>query len=435
MEELDQNRETSVNKDILLSFIDEKTVILDRSIKTVEELRELVNKCRNSEDKRLSGYDFSNINEISCVCFDGLSLENVVFSRFFPDKKERPLMFQLSFVGATLHNVSFAYAQLRQCNFDKLKRNDDAILDTTLTNVDFFFSEFDYCRFRGTKAQFVDFRYSKVDNCTMGDFHVTLGDFYFSNFMGCTNFIDSSFKLCSFTCASFDNSCIRMGNIDRIVQEDDNCYHHTFLYNQKIHWNRYNPCSSISSINNGDTLKSKVFIASEAMNFYKQMSGIYAGKGLNRDSNEAYRKRVLMERKYCRLKMRYIRTEEGKKEIKDLKEKGEKYHGMWYYRRGFWKTILVQGLGFGYMWGVPCLLFLLLVFVYWVIYQLTDSSVGYVTPEWLQHVAFSLNNALSPFSEYYEVVNIFVSSIQSTIGVLLVGFLGFVIANKIRNDS
>jgi hypothetical protein len=171
---------------------------------------------------------------------------------------------------------------------------------------------------------------------------------------------------------------------------------------------------------------SDAFIASESMNFYKQMSGVFAGKGLNRDSNEAYTKKVLEERKYSKAKI--VALKKGEKEEKEK-------HNKWHYRRKLCSTYAIEWMGYGYKLWNPFLGFLLIVIVFWLIFQLVDYSVCINTPDWLQHIGYSLNNSLSPFEEYYKVVNIFISALQSTLGVLIVGFLGFVVANKIRNNS
>ena len=213
-----------------------------------------------------------------------------------------------------------------------------------------------------------------------------------------------------------------------IVQERSFIYHDDFLHNEKIHWNRYNPCFTRNTMNHhskDDREKSDVFIAAESMNFYRQMSGIYAGKGLNRDSNEAYRKKVLEERDYCKKMLKVLRRDGEEEEMP----------GKWHYRFELWGTYVTQGLGFGYKWWSPCVCFLLLVIVFWVIFQISAETSFYDLLEGFEHLGFSMNNALSPFEKYYNVVNIFVSSLQSTLGILLVGFLGFVVANKIRNNS
>ena len=412
-----------------LSFISEDITSF-KTVKDLTELREKVAECRKT-GKSFSKYNLTNLGDIKCVCFDGLTIEDVVFCRFCPTREKRPLLFQLSFVGAHLERVSFAHANLLQCNFDTREGTDDYEEKiATLNRVDFFYSELHYCRFRKTKSIFVDFRYSCVDNCTMGEFNVDLGDFYFCNFKGCTSFVDSHFENCSFTCATFENACIRMKNIAKgIVQENSEKYHSMFLYNDSVRWNRYNPCSSFSCMNHHfkdkDKTKSNAFIAGEAMNFYKQMSGIYAGKGLNRDSNKAYEKRVLEERKYCKYKMQELSA--------GVAEKDD--HSWWYYWRCYIATWMTQSIGYGFKWVGPCIWFTILVILFWGIYQLTERLEVLNMPDSVQHLGFSLNNALGPFQEYYEVVNVLLSALQSTIGIILVGFLGFIMANKIRNNS
>lgn len=401
-----------------LSFIDEENIRF-KTVENLEELKKVVTKCRIT-NRILSNYDFSNLEDISCISFDQLILENIVFSRFRPCGKGTNNLFQLSFKGATLDKVSFAQANLQQCNFDAAK----------ITCADFFFTKLEYCRFRQAIASYIDFRYSKIQNCTMGEFNVTLGDFYSCNFQGSTNFIKSLFTRCSFTCAIFEHACIRMDNLkDGIIQENSDCYHNEFLHKQELHWNRYNPCFSFSSMNHntqGDKKKSEVFIAAESMNFYRQMSGIYAGKGLNRDSNKAYEKKVLEERKYCKLKLAMLRE--------DTSKNNDEEHGKWHYRFRLFNTYITQTMGYGYKCLTPCFWFFILVFVFWVIFQCVDGTLS-IDTESVEHLGYSLNNALSPFEKYYRVVNIFISALQSTLGILLVGFLGFVVANKIRNDS
>ena len=255
-----------------------------------------------------------------------------------------------------------------------------------------------------------------------------MGDFYFCNFLGSTSFVDSKFVLCSFTFATFENACIRVDNIKGIIQEKSDLFHDVFLHNEDLHWNRYNPCASFSTMNHFTVKKeerilSDVFIAAESMNFYRQMSGIYAGKGLNRDSNVAYKKKVLEERKYCRLKLKAM----AQRQIPS----DSKLH----YRFKYYKSYLTQAAGYGYKWWTPCLWFMALVLISWVIYQFVANMFCLHSPEWLKNLAYSFNNSLSPFEDYYRVVNIFVASLQSACGILLIGFLGFVVANKIRNDS
>lgn len=447
------------------SFIPQGTQL--KKISSRSQLDALMKECEKEDIPTLRNLDLSDLDNCDNLNFDGYHLQNIVFSRFRPDKKEKKLLFGLSFLGAHLTGVVFAQAHMQQCNFDtkdqgaydhhqnqlhgKEVKKEAKLHTTELKGVDFFFSDLDFCRFRRTKAERVDFRYAHLTDCTLGKFEVSLGDFYCCGFYGVTNFIDSKFVNCSFTCVTFEYACIRMVNLpDGIAQEYSDVYHHQFL--NSTDWQRYNPCHSFSSMNedgyeNGETeektdedqeekekklLRSNLSIAGEAMNVYRNLSGIYAGKGLNRDSNEAYRKAKLMERKFYKLKRKAIKVNAI---YYDKKHDGSKC-GMWWTVQ---KTYLTQALGFGYIWWVPVIWFFVLVILFAIIYYLANNNLFIPLPDSLsdffESIAYSLNNALSPFDGFYHVVNILAASLQSTLGVLLVGFLGFVIANKIRSDS
>lgn len=41
--------------------------------------------------------------------------------------------------------------------------------ETELCNVNFFFCDLEYCRFRGTIMKLADFRYSHITDCTMSE--------------------------------------------------------------------------------------------------------------------------------------------------------------------------------------------------------------------------------------------------------------------------
>lgn len=337
-----------------------------------------------------------------------------MFSRFNPECDKKRHLFNLSFKGATLDGVAFSQTRLQQCDFD----------DTTLQSVDFFYSELDYCRFRKTEAHRVDFRYSHVDDCTMGKFKVELGDFYCCNFRGCTNFIDSCFKNCSFTCATFENACIRMSNIpEGIVQLHPTVYTEEIILSKD--WFKYNPCATFSQMNEyapeGNTLQSRIDLAKEAMDFYKQMSGTFAGKGLNRDSNEAYRQTKLCELDYYK-EMKHLPKEDRKVSKFSLR----------------WQIFcirLIQAFGFGYKWLPPTLWFIGMTLFYAIIAAIMRNNSEHPVINFIAHWCRSLYNSMSPDKDFIDVINLPWASFESVFGVLIIGFLGFIIANNIRNDS
>ena len=399
--------------DIKQSFICENPRL--DVINTVGKLRDYMDDCVKEGKLALLNLDLSLIDEVDLrsICFDNYIIKNVVFSRFIPECDKKRHLFNLSFKGATLDGVAFSQTRLQQCNFD----------DATLRGVDFFYSELDYCRFRKAEVRRVDFRYSHVDDCTMGKFKVELGDFYYCNFRGCTNFIDSCFKNCSFTCATFENACIRMSNIpEGIVQLHPTVYTEEIILSKD--WFKYNPCATFSQMNEyapeGNTLQSRIDLAKEAMDFYKQMSGTFAGKGLNRDSNEAYRQTKKCERRYHGRMLKAL--------CRGLIGKEKDGHGKCYHFKKYMGTWVQWALGYGYIWWAAVIWFGILVgFFTYICYDKVDNTT--------ESISYSLGNSLGPFDPYYKAVQGILPSIESVIGILLVGFLGFIIANNIRNDS
>lgn len=421
------------------SFIDEDRVT---TITSEEQFLEIINRAEEAgspEYHRLTNLDLSGIDAASQRSnFDGWHIENVIFSRFEPHRKERKEIFGLSFMGATLKGVCFAQAHLYRCNFDTMdkeaykvyleqlpesKRNTEkghSEAQTSLSEVTFFLSDLELCRFRNTKIHAADFRYSHVRDCTIREAMVTYGDFYFCSFKGCTTFDKSKFFECSFTNCLFENNAIRISNIPNgIIQEHYKEYCHMVLHYPS--WYHYNPSASFSSINHeanrNNVPASRMSNKQEAASFYKNMSGIYAGKGLNRDSNRAYKMAKINEIKYLHLA------------IPSLWKKGEYSSSLRYVSRLLLDYTTVA-MGFGYMWWVVVFWFIILIMIYGLYYYF--HSVDEIDVA----ISYSFNNSLGPnSSEITKIVNSFLASCQSAFGMLLIGFLGFIMANNLRNDS
>ena len=390
----------------------------------------------------LKNLDLSEMTDCSNLDFDGYTLENVIFSRFIPSKPEKKLLFRLSFMGAELKQVSFAQAHIVQCNFDTMDKEAVELhaekikepefrashphyKETTLHKVDFFFSDLDFCRFRNTIVNTADFRYTHIQDCTMSECKVTLGDFYFCAFQGCTSFVDAVFYHSSFTCATFENNCIRMSNIpDGIVQEHVEIYHNNLIHAED--WMKYNPCASFSSMNHEAnkteiTDKSKAYVALEAANFYRELSGTFTGKGLNHDSNEAYRKSKLCELDYYKICLRL--TDADRKDCKCS-----------LHCKIFWIR-LIRAFGFGYKWWPPTLWFVGMTLLYAGIAEVIKYNPVHPIVNFIRHWCNSLYNSMSPHEDFSKLITLPWASFESVAGVLLIGFLGFIIANNIRNDS
>lgn len=416
-----------------ISFVDESAL---KPIKSKAELLDMMSQCEQKKELVLSDLDLSEMDDCSCINFDRYRLDNIVFSRFRPENPQKRHLFNLSFVSAELSRVSFAQAYLQQCNFDTMdvkayalhykkmygkdmpkEKTDERI--AKLNGVDFFFSDLEFCRFRGTQARHADFRYCHVCDCTMSNFDVTFGDFYFCGFRGCTNFIDSRFTYCSFTCSSFEYDCIRMNNIiGGIAQENSQIYHDQLIRNAE--WIKYNPCHSFSSMNhegnNDEEIdESNAKIAGEAMHVYKQLSGLYAGKGLNHDSNRAYRMSKLCEIEYCKQRIKLAKRDGKTKDVKA-------------YMLSLYKARGTKLLGFGYQWKATVAWFIIIVVVF--------GLIGFIRKGNDYNILFhSLYNSMGPHDDFAKIVSLPWASFESIFGILLIGFLGFIIANNIRNAS
>ena len=414
------------------SFVDEESCI---KISNRAALVALMDECRKSGNRVLKNLDLSEIDDCNSLDFTGYTLENIMFSKFTMERSEKKLLYNLSFLGATLKNVGFPQARLVQCNFDKFNRNsiraqqeetgypttDIAGIDdkeTELCNVNFFFCDFEYCRFRGTIIKLADFRYSHITDCTMSECNITLGDFYFCGFHGATNFVGSIFDSCSFTCATFENACIRMKSFPNgIVQENVDAYHEQIIHGKN--WYKYNPCGYHSSMNHaaeeGDSLESRINLAKETADFYTELSGMYAGKGLNRDSNEAYRKAKLNELKFYKLSLEQDNL--SRKERHKL-------------RRNRNKTLLIKWLGYGYKWQntfyVIAGTIILACIVGWIFSAEKDFA---------KVLEAGLITSLSIDKEYLKIIPYIVAFFESAVSILLVGFLGFIVANNVRNNN
>lgn len=399
---------------------------------------------------------------------DGWYINNVAFSRFRKNTDEKKIIFGLSCMGAYLHRVSFVQSRMIRCNFDtkdidatnanntnneesttnseldssevptpkikegntkvsefetfyNVKKRDERKSNSILEEVDFSMSELEFCRFRNTYVMAADFRYSHIKDCSMSEGKFFASDFYFCCFKDATNFIDSRFIRCSFTNAIFENNCIRLKNIPNgILQEDYKAYH--FIISNYDNWIRINPCSSFSDLNHeerrGENKLSKIYIKKESAEFYKQLSGIYAGKGLNRDSNKAYEKSKNNELCYYALSL-----------VKSVKELA--LLNIFRNLAKLIKNIFIALFGYGYKWQATVFWFAILIIVY--------GSIYYSNPQNKEGIeiamSYSFNNSLGPYKDFSEYVNLFFASCQTAIGTLLIGFLGFILANNLRNDS
>lgn len=407
-------------------------------VSSIKVLDKCINDCRKFgyplHDLDLEGLDLRNID------MSNLHIQNVLFNRFDPTKTAPKEIFNINFKGCTFEKVCFSYCKLVRCNFDSdkttkreaIKRknfsNDDNETALALEHpaylneVDFFFCQFDTCRFRNTKFNIIDFRYSRFTDCSLGGCDIYVGDFYMASFCGTTNFYNSKFRSCSLTNTTFEQHCPSIFNIDKLAQENYQVYHDIIIGAKN--WSKHNPCAGYSHVNeaedNNNELESQIHNHHEAYRVYATLSGIYNGKGFFRESNQAYRLAKWNEAKYNMLAAKKCRKDHNYKQM----------------FRHLWKRFTI-GISwcFGYGYKIPYVLFWIcvLVMVFGVFYKYKEQLEQ--EHEWSVAFARSLNNTLGPFDKFTSSVGEWCGSMQSTVGILLVGFMGFIIANRIRNNA
>ena len=406
-----------------------------RVVQSREELIDILYHVKQSDERILENYDLSHVDCSNIDGFEGLTIKNVIFSHYREDTSKRSLSL-ISFVGSSLENVCFAHSELIRCNFD----------GAIIQGGDFFFCLLSYCRFRGVMGYCLDFRYSQIASCSMSTCKMVMCDFYMAEFRGSTAFVDSHFMYCSLTSATFSGNCLTMDNLSSValhpeekksdnwptvfknvlsrshrdvnlVQDDINVYQQ---FAKKTNWIRINPCGDESSLAPDGTidkpLECKIYIADEARKLYTVLSGIYTGKGLFKDSNRAYRMAKRKELEYSWLSAR-----------RDFRDKN-----IWLGVKSLCKCIsplISKSLGYGYKWSIIVLWFVILVFGYSLYSYLT------VHGNYLSSLTGSMNNSMGPYEQFIQRINEVAGSLEPAIGTLLIGFLGFVIANRIRNNS
>lgn len=413
-----------------------------RVINKIDDLKSIITQCRENNTP-LAKLDISNI-EIKNIDMSGLEITDVIFNTFDVAQANYKLIYNVSFKGAKLTRVSFAHCSLERCNFDndeptlkELIKQKEIVLTETLKDsktiineADFFMCRWDSCRLRKTEVNIADFRYSEFINCSLGGCHINLGDFYMTAFRGTTNFTDSIFMHCSITNAIFENDLIRMKGINKLVQECYKDYSNVIIGHKN--WYKQNPCADFSHQNDnedkGHNVKSKAYTHLEASVVYAQLSGLYAGKGFFKDSNHAYEKAKRNEAwaKYydlvnecCNIITRF----RNKRKNVSISNICKDFYALL-------KFAIFWVLGFGYKLTNIVLCIVSLVVGYSLLFHIKSEQKD----PWYNELAYSLNNTIGPYEKFMEVVDIWLSSIQTTIGILLVGFAGFVIANRVRSN-
>lgn len=351
------------------------------------------------KNKHIEGVSL-NLTEIDVnnIDFSGCTIINVTFScDELTNKKNRSVKFKES----RLNNVKFSNSVLYKLDFD------NAVLD----KVSFRSSSIKKCRFRNTVVTYNDFRYSKIENSTFQSSKINFCDFYRARFIGNNIFIGSLIESCSIS-TYFEGSTFRKENLanGRILQQEFKKYS-DFL--KKWHEVRLNDTNEKATFNIDEGLNLRF---EQAENIYRELSGMWNSKGFHSDANWAYIQAKRMERA--------VSINKFKKDNKNKLTNLSKIISNWIvdfsfgYGESVLKTIRTYVL----------IILLSTIFIYFVCPL--DSILTSLEWSFKNMVAQTPNEIINHKS---FIVKLF-SVLQSTIGVLLTGIFGFIIANKIRNQ-
>ncbi|MDE6695639.1 MAG: hypothetical protein K2K25_02050 [Muribaculaceae bacterium] len=336
----------------------------------------------------------------------------------------------VDFRGASISNVCFANCKFVRCNFDSVTAAIDShivVTNKTLIRLaDFFLCEFIQCRFRKATITIADFRYTQLTDCSLGEIEVNYGDFYMAAFKGSTSFDGCILKECSLTNTVFEHECVRFESIHKLIQENYSYYIDIF-YNSEFKivdsdieckWYRRNQCGAIIEKKeyeiDSSGLQSKSLIRLEASKVYAQLSGIYASKGFFKDSNKAYR--IARYNKF--LHYWFSLLSDQKKDLCCILRHIRELLGY----------VIAWTLGFGYQLKKVFVLFLLIVGGFACYLRNCNSS-------WFDAIVKSLCYSVG-IGDNCDLAGgeQIAFCLETVCGILLIGYAGFIIANRMRNN-
>ncbi|MDR1869967.1 MAG: hypothetical protein LBQ82_08280 [Treponema sp.] len=352
------------------------------------ELKKLLRE-KTIKNLDLTRFDFLQDN----VDFSGKHLEGVDFS-------DNKTLKEIKFQKSILIDCKFERSSLDTCDFTlaEIKGTGDA------KYASFKDSKIYKTKFRNARIETCDFRYVDVIDSTLQGAYFKYTDFYRTAFKGITVFQDAKIESSSLNYVSFETFCITRDNLlvnkarAALVQENEEVYK-DFL----AKWIRLDSIKNEMSIID-DGLASKF---REAERIYRQLSALWEEKGHNRDAEWAYVQGKRMERS------RLWFESPGNKFKNRLK--------------AFFNLLTDIFLGYGVSLLKVFTTYLLVIAVFSLIYKsMLAFDIGTC-------VKMSLSFAIGERSLSSPVIET-LSLFQTGLGMLLTGFMGYVVANKVRKS-
>jgi hypothetical protein len=354
---------------------------------TQDEIDQLL--IRQQGQINLAGYDLSGID------FRKRTLKNIIFSDY--------------------HNKKIS--NLTKANFN----------DCTIEDVRFSGAILENTSFRNCKILWCDFRYIKCSQSTFQDAYLYACDFYRASFGDYTIF-DGAILVVSLYMANMLGAGVRKENLPYgLLQENKNLFeefHEHFSFVPKDQISTY-----IEKRHR------------ESMLIYKYLSGLWTSQGMLQDAGWAY----VQSKRYERRTISPIfiwKTHKQDTKSHQIPYPGlhrlvttlkylPKYFGYWFvdaicgFGENIWRVIL----------SILCLIGLSAI-GYWSMYGLVDQN-GIPYTMFVDYLIFSMGNLTSTsFGDYIPADKLieFLISVQSLIGITLVGLFGFILGNKIRSS-
>jgi uncharacterized protein YjbI with pentapeptide repeats len=341
------------------------------------------------KDLDLTGFDFA-ANKID---FSGKRLEGVDFSdnkTLKEVKFQRSVLIDCKFERTHLDTCDFTAAEIKGTGEAKYASFKDAKIYKT--------------KFRNAVIEACDFRYADIIDSTLQEASLKYIDFYRTAFKGITVFQDAKIESSSLNYISFETFCITQDNLKKneancyLVQEDEAVYR-DFLGK----WIRLDNVKNEMSIVDGG-LASKY---REAERIYRQFSALWEERGHNKDGEWAYVRGKRMERK----KLWHEST------ANNFANK----------TKAFFNLFADVVLGYGVSLSKVFLSYLATIILFGVAYSAILSS------DYISCLVLSASFSIGERSEAVPAIES-LSIFQTGLGMLLTGFMGFVVANKVRKS-
>ncbi len=364
--------------------------------------------------KCIENVDLSFI-DINGIDFSGCTIINVKFSTRAQPKRiitdvcfENAIFKDVDFIDAELDNVKFDNVVMDCCSFQLYAKKSNK---PTINKVSFKKSIMRNCRFRDAIIKYCDFRYSEIINSTFENSFIEFCDFYRTQFVGNNIFYYSKISNSSIP-SYFEGSTLRRKNIanDKIVQQDLDNYRKFLEWHEK----RKNDRNEYAEFKIEESLGARY---EQAENIYRELNGLWNSKGYFADANWAYIQARRMERKRLQTE---VKTENMI--LKKLK--------IWLLV--FWNILCDCCFGYGEsIYKIIRTYVLIISFFAFLLYFFIplDSIIN--------SFLYSLFNMIAQTPDELKTSSVgltFLYVIQSSVGILLTGVFGFVIANKIRNQ-